>query len=634
MSGWTWERVDPSFSGSAGDLAKIFRHEPIRYPGVLASGAPSGDASIISREVIQNSWDAARALRNSLANNDAPDFEIEFRFNRRTGDERDAVAEELGLSELAKRAHQVGPAELGIGDPTCLPRIQAGGPIKTLEIVESGTTGMYGPWRGNESKLFLALVSLGFTQKDLGAGGAYGYGKAGLIRGSAIRTLLAYTCFRERPDDPGVTRRLLAMTYWGPHQIDDAAFTGFARSGAGRQGSKVRPYENRAADRIAKRLGLDVRNPADPEQLGTTFLLVEPTVGPDDLARAIECNWWPALMDPTFGASVTDYDGRPIHPRPKSDPVLRSFMRAHEVAVVPQDNSVATEKKTTLRRWKSGAAEYKLGAVGFVADPTDWSYPTTEADIDDGEADQQRSLVALVRSPQMVVQYFDVGGAAPVVRGVFVADDDIDDLLRQTEPKAHNSWDTETGADGVHPDAPGAAKAVLERVKRSTFDFRKTLRPPTRDKRELRLPDLENLFGEVFSGTGREQRASAPVSQYPVEINVVNQRPELCPDNPDRIRLSAQVTYRLADHIGSETEEALVRLRYKFVEDGRSGSECALTIVPPKGFEKVEGLPGAFKGKLHKQSVTFEVVSDSYDPDWTGRLVAAGDLEQHSGVAQ
>ena len=74
----------------------------------------------------------------------------------------------------------------------------------------------------------------------------------------------------------------------------------------------------------------------------------------------------------------------------------------------------------------------------------------------------------------MVVQYFDVGGAAPVVRGVFVADDDIDDLLRQTEPKAHNSWDTETGADGVHPDAPGAAKAVLERVKRSTFDFRKT----------------------------------------------------------------------------------------------------------------------------------------------------------------
>ena len=107
----------------------------------------------------------------------------------------------------------------------------------------------------------------------------------------------------------------------------------------------------------------------------------------------------------------------------------------------------------------------------------------------------------------------------------------------------------------------------------------------------------ENLFGEVFSGTGQEQRASAPVSQYPVEINVVNQRPELCPDNPDRIRLSAQVTYRLADHIGSETEEALVRLRYKFVEDGRSGSECALTIVPPNGFEEVEGIARRVQGQ-------------------------------------
>ena len=98
--------------------------------------------------------------------------------------------------------------------------------------------------------------------------------------------------------------------------------------------------------------------------------------------------------------------------------------------------------------------------------------------------------------------------------------------------------------------------------------------------------------------------------------------------------ITAHTKSRLRQVIGSETEEALVRLRYKFVEDGRSGSECALTIVPPKGFEEVEGLPGAFKGKLHKQSVTFEVVSDAYDPDWTGRLVAAGDLEQHSGVAQ
>ena len=81
----------------------------------------------------------------------------------------------------------------------------------------------------------------------------------------------------------------------------------------------------------------------------------------------------------------------------------------------------------------------------------------------------------------MVVQYFDVGGAAPVVRGVFVADDDIDDLLRQTEPKAHNSWDTETGADGVHPDAPGAAKAVLSASSAAPLTFAKrcVLRPET-----------------------------------------------------------------------------------------------------------------------------------------------------------
>ena len=72
---------------------------------------------------------------------------------------------------------------------------------------------MYGPFEGAKSKMYLALISLGYTAKAEGSGGSDGYGKAGLIRGSATRTVVAYTAFRERKDDPGVTRRLLGMTY-------------------------------------------------------------------------------------------------------------------------------------------------------------------------------------------------------------------------------------------------------------------------------------------------------------------------------------------------------------------------------------------------------------------------------------
>ena len=78
---------------------------------------------------------------------------------------------------------------------------------------------------------YLALVSLGYTVKAPGAGGSYGYGKAGLIGASSTRTVIAYTCFKEREDDLGVTRRLLGMTYWGQHDVGGRSFTGFARLG-------------------------------------------------------------------------------------------------------------------------------------------------------------------------------------------------------------------------------------------------------------------------------------------------------------------------------------------------------------------------------------------------------------------
>lgn len=88
---------------------------------------------------------------------------------------------------------------------------------------------MYGPFiQARSTKLFLALISVGYTVKAVGSGGSYGYGKAGLITASATRTVLAYTCFREQADDPGVTRRLLGMTYWGQHEVVNS-FTGFAR---------------------------------------------------------------------------------------------------------------------------------------------------------------------------------------------------------------------------------------------------------------------------------------------------------------------------------------------------------------------------------------------------------------------
>ena len=150
---------------------------------------------------------------------------------------------------------------------------------------------MYGPWSGDRSKMYLALNTVSFHAKRAGTGGSYGYGKSGLIRGSAVRTVVAYTCFREHEDDPGVTRRLLGMAYWGQHHIGDRSYTGFARFGHATGSEDTVPFKNEKADEIADGLGIPVRQPESPEQLGTTFLLIDPTVRPPGLVKAIERSW-------------------------------------------------------------------------------------------------------------------------------------------------------------------------------------------------------------------------------------------------------------------------------------------------------------------------------------------------------
>ena len=286
---WYWEKTNPSRSSSSGDLSKLFKNESVKQPGVFSAGAPSADATLLAREVIQNSWDAAIELRED--SDDAPPFENRFSFRSALAARKRHLIVRLGLGELAERLGDSDHGQLGLRSPNCLERLAEDGVLPYLLIEESGTTGMYGPWSGDRSKMYLALNTVSFHAKRAGTGGSYGYGKSGLIRGSAVRTVVAYTCFREHEDDPGVTRRLLGMAYWGQHHIGDRSYTGFARFGHATGSEDTVPFKNEKADEIADGRGIPVRQPESPEQLGTTFLLIDPTVRPPGLVKAIERSW-------------------------------------------------------------------------------------------------------------------------------------------------------------------------------------------------------------------------------------------------------------------------------------------------------------------------------------------------------
>ncbi|MBA4156185.1 MAG: hypothetical protein H0X65_01760 [Gemmatimonadetes bacterium] len=156
----------------------------------------------------------------------------------------------LALGELATRVRGIDRARVGLGPTDCLETLDTDVPLRVLRITESGASGMYGQWEQNKSHMYLALLSIGFTEKFSGAGGSYGYGKAGLINGSRIRSVVAYTCFREQENGPGVTRRLLGVTYWGPNDCAGSNHPGIATFSRGSAGA-IRPFENDEADEVA-----------------------------------------------------------------------------------------------------------------------------------------------------------------------------------------------------------------------------------------------------------------------------------------------------------------------------------------------------------------------------------------------
>ncbi|MCY3923889.1 MAG: DNA cytosine methyltransferase [bacterium] len=278
----------------------------------------------------------------------------------------------------------------------------------------------------------------------------------------------------------------------------------------------VRPFENEAADEVAASLGLTVRNPETPELLGTTFLLVEPTVSEHDLVVAIERYWWPALEEDDFNAVVEGDEGL-LHPRPRSDSVLASFRDAYELATIPQDNAGAVEH----RRRRLGTDAEPLGQLGLLADLDGWSYQD-QTGSRDHEGIEHRSLVALVRKPRMVVEYLPVPQQRrtppPHVRGVFVADDRVNGALRDTEPMGHDAWQTGGGgeSDGA---STKVARAVIANINRQVREFRAGLNPPERPPEDIRLDLFDSLMRRILRGTGSGKPAP-PLDVRPVSIEL------------------------------------------------------------------------------------------------------------------
>src|SRR5687768_5432573 len=94
---WRFERVNPDASGSWGKIGDLFRNEGGEARGHLAVDAPPTAATLMAREVIQNSWDAAQELRQD--GGAVRPFHLDFLFKRVEEDGKERLVNGLGLRQ-------------------------------------------------------------------------------------------------------------------------------------------------------------------------------------------------------------------------------------------------------------------------------------------------------------------------------------------------------------------------------------------------------------------------------------------------------------------------------------------------------------------------------------------------------
>lgn len=609
---WSWEKLDPNHSSSSGDLSKLFRNENIKQPGFLATDELSPTATFLAREVIQNSWDSAIERRENTTG--GTPFDMRFTFGSTLSEKSRS---ELGLQELVDRlddmeedTRDIGLANFDWFKTQMMPDSK----IPYLRIDESGTTGMDGPWHEDKSKMYLALASVAINRKKAGTGGSYGFGKSGMIQGSALRVVVAYTCFKEREDDPNITRRLLGMAYWGQHRHDDKRYIGFGRFGLRKNENEVVPFVNEHADQIASRLGIPHRDPSNPESIGTSFLLIQPTTTPEELVKAIERHWWPALEGQLdFNATVYSSYGEELNPRPKRNHDLRPFIDAYEHACSPSENQRDYFDRQELRAIDDEVA--KPGVLALKADVKSWSYPKQTGGNDNSTIDH-RSLVALVRKPRMVVEYLDVGRAMPYVRGIFIADDSIDKLLCGTEPKEHDAWQTTT--EEFNETAKHAAKiaeTILTRVKRRVNVFRKSLKPSEDHSRSWVLPEWDRAMRALFHGTA----PTRPISQkrpYSIHVNY-----EIEPIDGEYIKTLGKASVALLDGSSKQDQNVSISIEFVLKEDNSKNDPIEISVHPPLGFKATNGDGCRFTGCLEPDvRYSFKYETTPYFNQWTGEI--------------
>lgn len=604
---WTWLEANAMGGSDGQTMTKLFRNS-----------ASLSDTALLARESVQNSWDAARRFRESENDHSIP-FSVVFRFEDVVGEDRESLINALDLRGLRDRRNGIQPDPILSG--TVLDHLDdVNSPIRVLYVEDNGTHGLFGhPDLKKNSHLYLAMYYIGGSGKTQADGGSFGFGKSALERASRIHTVIAHSMFKPltTPVIDKVRQRLVGFTWWPSHDVADESFEGRAVFADMRQTdgpeaeAKPTPFEDNDSSAVASSLRFKTRDPEKLADNGTSFLILDPAITPKLLVMELEKWWWPALQDHSFELTVITPDGSRLIPKPAANPFVAQFLPAYRIAIgqdIPKDGN---NEKLASESWRVRAESLSNpGKLGLVV-------PDVAYKIDGSESDGE-GYVALMRAPKMVIKYETHTKRRTPIRGAFVASEDANGLLRQTEPSVHDEWSTNESSD-VNPAATRVAKEILSRIRRSVKEMAEEVAPPPRRDNHA-LTYFSKLLSN-FLGTKKGPSAPVPSGGEPIELRLLA-GPSLVVSGADNVKLEASFTVRASETAPADFCAVIVSCALHIQEDDHAGTKWPLTLTPEDPHEFIQNENGDWEGTISKADrKAFIVKSDPYSNGWTASLL-------------
>jgi hypothetical protein len=220
----------------------------------------------------------------------------------------------------------------------------------------------------------------------------------------------------------------------------------------------------------------------------------------------------------------------------------------------------------------------------------------------------------------MVIKYERYQRKHVPIRGVFVASDHINALLKETEPSSHDMWSTNPSSD-IPEEATLTAKDVQEKIRRSVNDFARDITPPP-PKTNKALGEFSRLMSGIV-GNKRGGHPNPPRGGEPISIQYPLGRPAPAIVDENDVTLSTTIAVKVAaDAPGSACSSRISCAMFVLEDEAKSNTEVRVRLRPISPDHGLQEEPdGSWTGAITKdRDILFKVKSDPYPNIWTVSL--------------